>query len=330
MKKVAVVCLAAILLCAGVLAFLHRRRSIGTDANGTNADTPRIVLLPAPEVALQINRASELQVQKGTPLIFTVSVANPRAMNASVVNEVNQALAQEIEAGIGVGTISRQSGEEQLASLHQPLPIPSVRLGDANTSWKEYVHFSLLTPDGQSTALRWNLQLAEPPEQPSLLLAGSETAQLEYLLDPSTAEQITAGNYQVFVSLQPPVGKQVAADTWNGSVQSEPVALSIISGPEPTTPQEVEAFHLEFARYYQEAKDWTHALDAAQKALSANPDSISASIIVGEVKQAQGDTKGALESFQDSLTRFYAQYPKSYEPPSYILDRIASLQQEQN
>jgi len=327
LRKAALIILILVLLVAGAFMFLKRRHPTGANRRAAASRLQEPELSPAPEVALQVDRESDLVVTKGTPLILSVTLANPRAMNAALENEANQALVSEIEAGITAGKIARETEEPRLARLRQPVPVQSVRLGDETTSWKDYVHFSLLRPDGHKELLPWSLRLAADPESSSLSLGNTETAQLDYLLDPAAAAQIPPGDYQILVSLQAPANKP-HADTWEGETQSEPVRLSIVQDGAPPTAADQEKTHLQFAYYYQPARDWTHALESAQKARAVNQHSLSASLLIGEVREAQGDLQDALEAYQASQAEFRAQYPKSYEPPLYIIDRISSLRQE--
>ena len=119
MRKIAPAALLVILIGATVFGFLQwvrRPKPIGTKliASALPHELP-----PEPDVALQIDRESEPRVSRGAPLIFSVMLANPRAMNAALENEANQALAREIEAGIAAGKIASSVGiPANTASTH--------------------------------------------------------------------------------------------------------------------------------------------------------------------------------------------------------------------
>lgn len=328
MRKVALALLFATFVGAIVFGFLHWLRRPQPTGSEETPNVSTRELPPAPEVALQIERESELRVWSGEPLIFSVMLANPRAMNAALENEANQALVREIEAGIAAGKIAPQSAEPRLARLRSLAPVQSVRLGDEVTSWNDCVHFFLLRPDRKREPLPWNLRLVAVPETKALSLGDTETAQLDYLLDTAAADQIAPGDYQVLATVETSAGSSGAADSWHGRVESEPVKLSVVQKPTHMAPAEEETTDLHFARYYQAAQDWPHARTFVEKALVANPDSIPAHTLNGEVREAQGDLPGALKAYQLAESNFHKQYPHSYEAPLYLINKIDAVTEQ--
>ncbi len=284
-----------------------------------------IELPPLPNISLQIDRNHELVVYRGTPLLFEVRLANRRAINADFANHAERAYVETLKVRLSRGEIPKEQAATQLAALRGEHKSQPLLLGDEATGWEQFVHISQLLPDGKRQPLPWPLKLVAPPEAKTLTLDAKNTAQLDYLLDLVTAAQIPAGDYRILAAVEVPVDAKVAADRWRGRVESEPAKLTILPRPDRLTPEEEEKTHLQFARYYQAAKDWTHAQESAQKALAANPKSIPAHILVGEVKEAQGDLRGALEAFQTAQTEFYKQYPESYEAPLYLIYKSAEL-----
>jgi hypothetical protein len=65
-----------------------------------------------------------------------------------------------------------------------------------------------------------------------------------------------------------------------GRAKSEPLRLSVVTKPARLAPAEEETMNLQFARYYQAGNDLEKALQAIQKALKANSNSIFAHILV--------------------------------------------------
>jgi lipopolysaccharide biosynthesis regulator YciM len=86
----------------------------------------------------------------------------------------------------------------------------------------------------------------------------------------------------------------------------------------------------QFAVHFPAANDLGRALLAAEETLKANPNSIFAHILIGELKEAQGDFRGALESFQAAESEFHRQYQPSCEPPAYLLCKSAKLRKKLN
>jgi tetratricopeptide (TPR) repeat protein len=93
-------------------------------------------------------------------------------------------------------------------------------------------------------------------------------------------------------------------------------------------PHHREKLELHFANYFYAVAKFPDAARHAEAALATNPKSISADIVLGEVKRAQGDLAGALEVFQKATLEFYQQNPNSYEPPTLLLSRISDLQEK--
>lgn len=86
----------------------------------------------------------------------------------------------------------------------------------------------------------------------------------------------------------------------------------------------------QFARHFPSANDLGQALLAAEQTLKANPNSIFAHILVGELKEAQGDLQGALESYEAAESEFHRQYQPSCEPPDYLIYKSTETRKKLN
>lgn len=95
-----------------VNAFLLLRRLQPPPAAGLARQPASVARLetqdvpPRPNVSLQINSAHELEVFQGTPLIFTVRVANQRAANAASLLQAHEAYLSLIGEKLGKKEIS--------------------------------------------------------------------------------------------------------------------------------------------------------------------------------------------------------------------------------
>jgi len=74
-----------------------------------------------------------------------------------------------------------------------------------------------------------------------------------------------------------------------------------------------------------QARDLPRALRAAQEALAANPHSIFAHILVGDLLQAQGDLPQALAAYESALSEFRRQHPHGPAPPLLLVQKSARL-----
>jgi tetratricopeptide (TPR) repeat protein len=327
MKKLSLVVVALVVAALGVVLLLRRvgsreKSSVGESLAVAQGEPE---LPPWPDISLQIDREHELTVYQGTPLLFSVRLANHRAMNAAQGNHARQACAEGLKAAVARGAIPKERADALLANLQRTEPIRAVQLGDDTAAWDTFVRFAQLTPDGKPQPLGWPLKALGPAQSKTLRLDGETTAQLDWALDPTTALAITPGEYQIVAVLEVPAEAKLAAERWRGRTQSDPVKLSVKEKPAQFTKADEENFNLSLARYYDATGDARGALQYAEKALAANPKSIPASILVGEVREGLGDLKGALEGYKNAQHEFYQQYPNSYEAPLYLIDRTISV-----
>jgi tetratricopeptide (TPR) repeat protein len=283
---------------------------------------------PQPDISLQIDRKSELTVYQATPLIITVRIANHRAINAAVQTRTNQIHAEALRAAVASGKILKEKADPLLASFQQPEQIESIQLGDGATAWDTFVRFAQLLPDGKQQPLGWALRAMNRPEATRLTLDADTVAQLDYALDSSAAAVVAPGEYQIVALVEVPAEGKIPSDRWQGRVESEPVRLRIAERATHWQNSEQEKLNLDLAYYDYATGDWRSALEHAQKAIAANPHSVHAAIVVGQAKEKQGDLKGALAAYQMAESKFYAQYPKSEEPPLYLIYKTTSLMQK--
>lgn len=239
-------------------------------------------------------------------------------------NRADELYRDSIEAKVMRGEVSRQQADHLLASLHKR-ELSVIRLGNDGTSWQQFVSFVLRHSDGKEEPLPWPLRIAKAPATNSVSLDDKTIPQLLYFLDPAAAAQVTPGTYEIAAVIEVKEEGSLPSDAWRGRAESEPVKLSVVTKPARLAPAEEETMNLQFARYYQATSDLEKALQAVQNALKANPDSIFAHILLGEVKEAQGDFQGALEAYDGARDEFYSQYPNSYEPPSYLINKSEEL-----
>jgi hypothetical protein len=277
---------------------------------------------PAPSISLQINSQHELMVFAGTPLIFRVRLGNRFAQNAALRNEAAKHHTAEIQAAVSSGEINQERANQLLASIPQSAAIPTLIVGDGTRSWESSVQFFLRTADGQQRPLPWSLSPASVPGAKSLTLDQRAVGQLEFLLPPDSAAALTPGTYEILAALDI---SNSSPDRWHGRVVSEPVTLTITAKPAQFTKAEEEQWDLEFVRYFRKAKDTNQAMQWVQHVLSENPASLPGLVLLGELKEEQGDLKGALDAYQWALAQVDIQYPNSYEPPQYLTLKISVL-----
>ncbi|HKW62807.1 MAG TPA: hypothetical protein VJN89_09705 [Candidatus Acidoferrum sp.] len=304
---------------------LSLHSQVKTEETGNSLYARR--LPPVPSISLEINDKTELVAYSGGPLIFCLTFANQTAMSAAIQNRADEIRRMSIQNVLSRGEISAQQAERMLASVRKR-EVPIIRLAGENQNWQQFVRFELQRENGEREPLQWPLKPAGRFPAGSVALDENSTPQLFYLLDPLTASQIIPGQYKVVAVLEMKDDGKPPGDSWRGRAESEPVNLSVIPKPAHLTSAQEEEVALQIARYYETAKDWTHALDSAQKALATNPGSIAAHMLVGDIKEASGDPRGALEAYQAAKEQFYTRFPNSYEPPEYLIEKISLLSAE--
>lgn len=320
-----------VLVIAGAAAFILLRRSQPSSSSGPPSQPLSLVqaeaqdVPPLPDVSLQIGAAHELEVFQGTPLIFSVRVANQRAANAASLVQAHQIHLSLIEEQLAKKEISSSDAQAMREVWRQNPDIKVVRLGTGDQSWETFLHFEAGSAGGKPERLNWTMQMVTPPQPKSLTLDATSTAQLDYVLTPDAAAQVPAGEYSVIAVLEVSAAATLPQDLWRGRVASQPVKLKISSIPAKPSPTEKAAMNMQRAEYFSTIKNWNNALASAQAALVADPHLIRAEMIVGEAKEAQGDLSGARDAFVSAERLFNEQYPNSYERPQYLIHKIATL-----
>jgi hypothetical protein len=280
---------------------------------------------PLPDISLQINAQGEAQVIQGTPLIFTVRAANPRAANTQATNEAHERSLALIQEKVSKGKLSKQDAEPMLELARVKREVRTVRLGTGDRGWEQYLHFEVQILGSPFVRVNWPLTLVKSPEVKSVLLDGSSNVQVQYALNPQAAAQVPAGEYVLLAVLEVAAGTSLPPELWRGRVASVPVKLNIRPAPAQPSAADQAGINLQRAEFFSTTSDWVNALQSAQAALKEDPRLIRAQMIQGEAKEARGDLAGARDAFSQALRLFYEQYPDSYERPQYLLDRIAAL-----
>lgn len=283
---------------------------------------------PPPAISLQINRANELMLYRGTPMVISVSIVNHRAMMADAQQTSDRVYIQQLHAAADRGELPKKRVEGQIARMGLAPEVSSIHLGEDTAPWDSFLHLSERLPGGTERPLAWATKVVQPPAAKRVTLDAQTSADLTFAIEPSVASQIASGEYEVVAALDVPANGTVKSGNWTGQARSEPVKLIIQDKPLRLTPGDAEKIELQFANYFYVVANFPEAARHAEAALATNPKSISADIVLGETKRAQGDLKGALGVFQKATVEFYLQNPNSYEPPTLLLSRISDLQEK--
>jgi tetratricopeptide (TPR) repeat protein len=280
---------------------------------------------PLPDVSLQINEHGETQVIQGTPLIFTVRAANPRAANTLATNQAHERSLALIQEKVSKGELSKQDAGPMLELARVQREVKAVRLGNGDRGWEKFLHFEVQTAGSPFVPMNWPLTVVKPPDAKGVLLDGTTNAQVQYALNPQAAAQVPAGEYVLLAVLEVAAEPALPPDLWRGRVVSVPVKLKISPSPTELSAADRARSSMQRAEFFSTTSDWASALQSAQDALKEDPKLIRAQMIQGEAWEAQGDLAAARDAFSQALRLFDEQYPDSYERPQYLIDRLAAL-----
>ena len=257
-----------------------------------------------PDIGLWVNSSERLEVRRGTPLVFSVRLANHQAMNAALANAARQRYLASIDGRAQRGELSAEDAATMRAAVQPEAAVRPIAVGTASRTWASFVRFEL--SDTSSRALDWTLRPI-PPSDSALVLDARTTAEVTFVLAPEAAAQVTAGEYRVSAVIEVPADSG-PPDAWHGLARSTPVTITVLpasAGQDATA--ESQAARLR-ARYFAKVGDWKQALADAERAVSLEPTSIEAHVLVGEARKATGDANGALAAFREAQRQYEAQY----------------------
>lgn len=279
---------------------------------------------PEPSVSLQIDSLDELEVLQGTPLIFSVRMANPRAANAASTNDARQRDLDSAGDQVKQGALSGAAAEPILALARRRREVRAVTWGSPEHRWETFLYFELQPDNAPARRLSWPVTPVAAPQATTVTLDATSTIQIDHALAPAGSAAVAPGEYLIAAVLEIPSDVSLPSGQWHGRVVSSTVHLTITPAVQPS-PADTQATELRMAEFFSTTKDWNRAIEHAQRVIAANPTSIPAHIVVGDAKEALGDGPGALDAYQRARQFFSAQYPDSDEAPRYLDLKIARL-----
>jgi hypothetical protein len=328
-RKLWIIGAVVLVLLLAILFVRFRKRAVGMAAGSAQpvpASATRRHIDPAPEISLQINCVDGLTLYRGTPMVLNVRVVNHRAMIADAQEISDRVYIQQLHDAANRGEIPKERVEATIARMDLAPEVSAISLGDDTAPWDSFLQLSQLLPDGTPHPLNWTTKLVRLAQAKRITLTAQTEAELTFVVEPSSAERIPPGEYPIVAALNVPANRGATPGAWTGEANSDPVKVIIRDKPARLTPGDEEELDLHFAAYFYGIGDFVEAAKRAQSALAVNPNSIAAAIAIGEARRAHGDLKAALEAFQKATTEYYRQHPKSYEPPTLLISRIADIE----
>ena len=266
-------------------------------------------------VILRLNHQEKLSVYRDQPLVISLSISNPKASgyeqwNRQADNEIAQ-LEQNKRNG--------QMSDEQYNSERQRLQagkkqVPAYSLGSASMPSWEMIKFRWIK-NGKEQEIDIGTKLLNNDHVPAeLMLDANGWYRLQWGIDRTATLQLKPGKYYLSVVID--------------KYRSNTVELEIKPMAIPTSTLNTEAMQMELGRFALLYKRPDTAIVHAKKALSINPKSITALVLLGEAYIQTRDYAAALQYFETALSYFTKQSPHVHEPPEYILEMIEWLKRQ--
>jgi len=275
------------------------------------------------DVGLYVLGTEGAVLYSGWPLLLNVSFANQQAYNDYLYNLDVETQLNDLAELVDAGTVT----EAEAASLREALAlreITPVVLGTESNPWTEFISFE--SSDG---ALPWAIELLAEDVSSVLVLDETGSADAWYGLDADASAEVSPGVYEVSVVVSTELVSSLPAGTWTGRASSQPVRIDVRAEPELT---EV-VLARKWVVFGQDAL-YRGTFEAAEAyladAVALDPTSLDAWCLLGEAQAALGKLEEALDSFRRALELALLEPAYLYrdEPPDYLYDRIAWLQEE--
>ncbi|HET9802861.1 MAG TPA: dockerin type I domain-containing protein [Candidatus Acidoferrum sp.] len=180
-----------------------------------------------------------------------------------------------------------------------------------NAPWTSAVSFTILTSTG--AAVQWPLQLVGAPTDPVLTLGPTDYVQASWQISAANVAALPPGDYTITANIQ-----ASQSNGWNGSAQSDPLAISV--GPEPalTSDQQAEKV-FQTAEFALNSNDLSTAITLTQQLRIAQPDNALAGAVAANILKEAGYPTLAFLEASNALATFYRVNPNPIEAPSNFL-----------
>jgi hypothetical protein len=257
------------------------------------------VVSQAPVVALQVNGLGEASVTPGTPLVFKVTLSNREAREAAHARKAYAVTEQDLAARVAEGTLSREEADARRRRWAPTGAVPAIRLSVAEKSFS----FSLAgKPPRKSPP--WVPVFAGPVNIGPVTLDGERTVAVVFAVPPEGTSGLEGKSFDVLVSFE---SRAAAAGLWAGAVESRPVRIVVLKDRGTITERMFRL--MATARYFLALHQIDGARKAADELLAIEPTYIESLVLRGEVFEAAGDDRQALESYKSARSELRKQFP---------------------
>jgi hypothetical protein len=260
-------------------------------------------------VTLKVNEEFWDTIYRGDPVLLTISIAYPDALEAEQTNRVIEAEIEELEERHERGETDEDEFKSELERLEaQRVELPTEVIGSESEPWTDAIVFSRNTDNGRAN-LEWGLELAKRmPEDPALTVPSTLSLYAKYAVPLSLIEEIQEGQFRINA-------------TFAGSESNE--VIVIVSHEVEDAPSEEKLSRK--ARSLLDMGDLAGSRGIIDAILAAAPRAIEGLILMGMLNEAMGDIDEAVSVLERAREEFFAQHPDYIEPPRYIDAKLARL-----
>jgi len=271
--------------------------------------------LPQISIICRANDETSVTVFNDEPLVLLVAISNDSADAAESHNAPFRYKIRELEKKFKAGQMEEEEFKRSVKEIEQNmLKVRVYRFGGPK-GWPQFIKFQALS-ENTWRDVNWPLKLSifYPADQ-VVELDASTSCYVEYGLDPEDPER-PIGEFQV---------KAIVEIVKNKTVESNVVTLNLLQKKMPMTERSKEENLLNKAEYAYRRGLYEDAEKYVQSVLKANPNSIPALNLLGDVEEKRLNLPAALSAYEKAFEEFNKQYPDRREPPDLIIEKINRL-----
>jgi len=271
--------------------------------------------LPPIDVLCRANDEESATVYEDEPLILSVAIVNDAAATAASYNTPLKDQIKELERRFKAEKM--EEGEFKRAveeAERRMLKVKIYRLGGP-LGWPHFIKFQALMEDAWRY-VDWPLKLLKHhPESLVVTLDASTSCFVEFGLDPQEAQR-PIGEFQVKAVVE--IAKDII-------VESGVFTLNLLKKKMPVAERNKEETLLAKGRYAHKRGLYEEALGYVQTILKADPHSLPALDLLGDIEERRGNLPAALSAYEKALEEFLKQLPDVREPPRALENKINRL-----
>jgi hypothetical protein len=266
-----------------------------------------------PNLYLSINNYNKDIITQGTPLIFELVLRNDLAADAATAKVKHERFKQQLNQMVKKKEITPEEAEDLLKL--EPAA-PSVKLFIITVDANSFTFSS----EGIDKSKHFPLPKVIEPAAPFVItLDENETAYATAVVSPESTASLEEGTYRIVAHFENRTDK---GKQWKGKVDSNTLVLNVIKSM--NTSEERLNKYMAMAEYFMVLRDYENAQDAIKQIFSIEPEFINGFVLRGNIHEAKGEFKEALEAYEKAFKSYRRLYPK-FEPHWGLMGNIRRM-----